>query len=813
MAQKIARRGARARAHPEEPPVVAVLTWPYWIAALVTSLYPARFLAGSTLWSTLDAQGHTYRVLAIERAVEQGLWYPRWLSELLFGYGYALLNFYAPLSYYLALALRLLGLSHVGAIEALTAGSFVASSLTMLALARRYLSPIGALVAAVAYTFWPYRLAVVYVRGDIPEALALAILPLVLWSFGRLETARRRRDLTLATVSFASVIWLHNVTALLFAPFLLGFLLVSILAARSKPLMAAQSLALAAGLGISAFFWAPALWETRWLHHDLLVFADYVGSLVSPQALFQPVSWAYHYYPDNGNAEATFPAGFLAALCTLPGVLALFRRDLRRRDRLILVFALAVLLLSLAGMLRALAPVLGLLRLIQAPYRWLGPAGVGAALLTGAGFLCLARSPGWARVALGALAVVVLMASATARLAPPQGDPPRTMDLAALYDYEVYLKSPGTTWTGEFTPVWMSADPVTLYEVRSSGAPGLLSAGRPGPRVEILRWAPLDRTVRVSSTEGFDLLLHAVFVPGWRAFVDGEPAAAGPVGPLGLAGVQVPPGDHAVSFRFGTTTIRLLATFVSAGAALLLLLAPLPRQMRGAWPEHAAHLEQRSGRVETPSPSARGGPPPLALGEAGRAPPRPGEDADHLTGVLGTGALLVGRAVAAGLVLVMAALSSGLWSGVHPTKTADLRPVGAEIGGSAQLVAVDLAGGAVRPGGALEVRLYWLALESTSRNHKVFLHVVDAAGRLVTQADGFPIGGIGRTSGWFPGELLEDAHTIRFPAGAASGEYRLVAGLYDPESGARPAVTALGPGSPVEVLGGNSVVVGQVRVW
>ena len=744
-----------------------------WLAVLLLSLYPARFLAGSTLWPTLDGQTHTFRILALEQALVEGAWYPRWMPDLLHGYGYPLFEFYAPLLYYVALPLRMLGVSHLGALEAVTALGFAVAGLSTYALAREYLGHLGGLLAAAAYVYWPYRLAVVYVRGDVPEALALALLPLALWCFVRLAKVRTRGSIALAALTFAAVICTHNVTAALFAPVLVAVVgvlaltpgLSSVKRARGAEGGVRGSLAFAAGLGLAAFFWLPALWDTRWLHAERLYFGDYLGSLASPLALLQPVSWAYHYYPDTGNPETTFPPGFLALALTLPGAAALLRRDLDRRRRTALLFALALLVLPLAGMMRPFAPILTWVQVIQAPYRWLGLAGLGAAMLTGASALWLERLPTLARAA-GALgAILLLAASATARLAPARADAPAHLGLPDLYAYEASRGSPGTTWAGEFTPRWVSADPLR-FSVAASAAQTASPAALAAATVEVGPWTALDRQVRVESAEGVDLALHSAYVPGWQVAIDGRPAEIRPLGPLGLTGVHIPPGEHSVRFHFGSTAARLLATGVSALAALALMLALTP----------------------SPSPAKR------ERGAAGgvRAWPL--------------------RASAVASVALLAAVLAGLWPGWTPAAGGSARPARVDLGGKVELLGVSSGPGEVRPGAAVPVTLYWLALAPLPGDYKVFVHLVDADRRKLTQEDGLPVHGAGRTSAWWPGELVEDQHVLRLPADSPPGEYRLEVGLYDGQTGGRLPMRAIDAGAPVTILDGNSAMVGVVRV-
>jgi hypothetical protein len=84
------------------------------------------------------------------------------------------------LPYLLAEIFHLLGLSYLHAIKLVYALAWLASGLAMYALARRWLSENGALLAAIVYVYLPYHIATVYVRGAFAEAVTWALFPLVL---------------------------------------------------------------------------------------------------------------------------------------------------------------------------------------------------------------------------------------------------------------------------------------------------------------------------------------------------------------------------------------------------------------------------------------------------------------------------------------------------------------------------------------------------------------------------------------------------------------------------------------------------------
>ena len=80
------------------------------------------------------------------------------------------------------------------------------------------------------------------------------------------------------------------------------------------------------------------------------------------------------------------------------------------------------------------------------------------------------------------------------------------------------------------------------------------------------------------------------------------------------------------------------------------------------------------------------------------------------------------------------------------------------------------------PKGATEtVVLYWRAGQKIAQDHNVFVHLIDASGRVAAQQSSAPVEGAYPTSQWRPGDLIVDAHELQVDA--APGVYSLVAGM------------------------------------
>jgi len=122
-----------------------------------------------------------------------------------------------------------------------------------------------------------------------------------------------------------------------------------------------------------------------------------------------------------------------------------------------------------------------------------------------------------------------------------------------------------------------------------------------------------------------------------------------------------------------------------------------------------------------------------------------------------------------------------------PTASLDLT-----FGNTLTLTGVKLPASNPAAGEAWQVVLFWTALSATAQSETVSLQMLNAAGQLTAQLDAVPQDGHAPTTGWLPGELIPDPHTLHLPASAPSGRYTLNVAVYPSAGGARLAV----PGIP-----------------
>jgi 4-amino-4-deoxy-L-arabinose transferase-like glycosyltransferase len=81
--------------------------------------------------------------------------------------------------------------------------------------------------------------------------------------------------------------------------------------------------------------------------------------------------------------------------------------------------------------------------------------------------------------------------------------------------------------------------------------------------------------------------------------------------------------------------------------------------------------------------------------------------------------------------------------------------------------------------------LIWAAKAPVKEDYTVFVHLVDQAGNIQAQHDGPPGGGFYPTSFWASGDTIRDHHDLTLPADAPPATYRILVGLYNPETSER----------------------------
>lgn len=706
---------------------------------------------------TGDGIVHTLRILEMHRLWEAGVFYPRWAPDLVFGLGYPLFHFNAPLFPWLGALAMELGFNPEASVKLLLALLIAFGSAGVYRLARRWgIGELGAMVAGLAYAYTPFRVRELYWLGDFPQYLGLSLLPWVLDAFHACLREGGWLRYWLAGAMYGLLQLSHSITAMLGTIVLAGYG-VLIWVAERPPLrrITGALKAFVLGIGLAAFFIFPALLGRSLVHLTRVLegYFDFRNHFLSPERL---ISFVPVRDQSQGNPEDVLTFGAHQVMLALGSLISWGK--LACHQRVLAVGAwmgmggIIWLMMEPSSFIWELLP---LLPYAQHPWRWLGVAGIPVALLIGLGLEGFKR-PGW-RILGAALTSLVLIVG-VAPLLYPSGEFIRLhhITLTDLHTIDRILNWIGLTSAGELLPRTVTAPKISgspLEEAYRRGEEPIrldFSSLPSGAEAVPLSLHPLDQRFQVYLPAEAILRFWVFAFPGWQVMVDGYPAETWAGGELGLLHALVPSGRHEVRLCFcGHWGWQLLEVF-SAGLWLLGLMR---------WLVHRFQERRSEGGIQTTSSSI------LSWKEG----------------------------VALGIFWVLISSFKFFYVDPHtdwfrfrsdpnmPSGMAVLANV--DFGGQIRLLGytISVPNWRAKPGDTVVLTLWWRGLREMETQYSVYVHGLEALwpNRLRFQSDHMAPGNVPTTASQWRGEYyIRDVHRLHIPLDLPPGPYHIKVGLY-----------------------------------
>jgi len=139
--------------------------------------------------------------------------------------------------------------------------------------------------------------------------------------------------------------------------------------------------------------------------------------------------------------------------------------------------------------------------------------------------------------------------------------------------------------------------------------------------------------------------------------------------------------------------------------------------------------------------------------------------------------------------------------GIAPSSRDVPQPLDARFGDTMTLTSYQLDARRARAGDVLTLTLHWRVEQTPNARYKIFVHLLDASGRVIAQRDGEPLADLRPTTTWRAGETLADNYGVLIEPDTSPGDYRVAIGVYRAEDGAR-----------VPVGESDHLILGTVRV-
>lgn len=546
-------------------------------------LFPALLVLPSVfdlllygLPSTYDGVVHLWRIARMHDSIQNWILFPRWIPEMLLGYGYPTLNYYASSIYYLIELFALLGLgihrayifAHYFLVWVGAVGMFL---LARDVYGRKHLW--ASYVASVAYAYGPYLLINIYSRSAIAEIGAQALFPWIFWGFRRIwYTKNPKTYLVVSILSLGALAFTHTISLLIVPLFLLFYNLVLAFSnAQQRLRLLYVAMAMIGAMGISSFFWGPLLLERGYVAYtgfavakELMLPAAFLTlpQLISPTFFYQ---FSLTELPTLGLVQSI---GALLGLLVL--IWSLQKHNLQAAsNRNEWLYWLSIIVVCVILMLDFSAPLWlsnDILPIIQSSWRLLAILQVPIALLTGAVITIL--RPRLVQISGAVMLMALLIVVHRPVLKYEFRLDARTADynvaVNAYYDAIRGTMIDGLRTdlaTQEFRPKWaelsMRLDPTTVGEE-------IPIQGEGDRKVRMLAANSHHLQFSIESQNDVPLRLSGYYFPGWRVILDGqEELEPYPSTNLGLLTVDMPAGDHVVDIVWQGTSVQRWSGYLS----------------------------------------------------------------------------------------------------------------------------------------------------------------------------------------------------------------------------------------------------------
>ncbi|KKS90498.1 MAG: hypothetical protein UV66_C0003G0011 [Candidatus Woesebacteria bacterium GW2011_GWA1_43_12] len=497
------------------------------------------------------------RIVVMGRALRNGQFPVRWVSDLGYGYGYPIFNFYGPLPYYLGGAFYMLGMSSVVAAKTVFLLGILFAGITMYVLVGSMMGAAAGVLAGVLVIYAPYHAVQVFVRGAMGELWALVFIPLVILGI------MQKRWAVWGGIGLAGVILSHTILGYVTVLwYIAALLLYSIYLLVKKQLHLSFIIYhlsfLAIGLSLSAFFWLPAMAEMGWtsVAGQISATADYRNHFVCLSQFWNSL-WGFGGSAAGCIDGMSFKLGKLHIVLAFAGVLLWGWR--RHAPIGLIVLGVGGVLAAIFFMLREslfLWNMLPFFSYIQYPWRFLTYAIVGLSMLGAVSIRVIKHvRVRWIVVLLlSAFAVVV-----NAKWFSPQFAYQRP---AETFETDEELRFRVSKISDEYLPHDIVRPTSALQTISQPIIQGTDYTVETEVDTETY-----SRFVLTSNAGAFVRIDKAYF-PGWVYLVNGKNTQPKIIN--GLPEIQVPSGTSVVEIHFYNTSVRNVGNLISALAMLTL---------------------------------------------------------------------------------------------------------------------------------------------------------------------------------------------------------------------------------------------------
>jgi len=503
---------------------------------------------------THDAEYHIMRFSQFYKVLSDGILYPRWAPDFNNGFGIPLFTYVYPFPNYAAAILHFLGFGFIDAFKASSIIAEVLGAILFYLWSKKFWGEMGGLISSVFFSFAPYHLLDIYVRGSIGEVWALALFPGFLWTYSEFLEKKRPQYFVLSCIFLGLTILAHNILALMFFGFFLFYSSFLIFYSKKRnELILGTILIVALGFGLSAPFWLPALLETSYTQ-GLQIF-DVTQNFTPIYKFFVP-TWGFGLSPSDPLNPMSVQIGYANLIVIFVSVII----ALTKRKGIINFFLASffIVFFLMTGYSSWFWQHIPLMNYFQFPWRLLSLEIIFCSFLAGSLFSIRFFKQRSKQIILAIFMIVASIGLSLHYIRAPFYFPRTDAHYLSRPNFTDGTNSPGNV----FNTKWLSAIP--------SKAKNKIEIKKGRGSVEMGMVRTSSYAFDVILKEESSLLINTAYFPGFKAIVDGHETRI--VNANGKIMLNIPKGKHSIYVYLDSTNLQKISYVYFLLSVLLIIL-------------------------------------------------------------------------------------------------------------------------------------------------------------------------------------------------------------------------------------------------
>lgn len=467
---------------------------------------------------TDDGNWMIIRLSSFYENLREGQFPVRFLSRLNNGYGYPVADFLYPGFLYLGSLIHILGFSFETTIKIILGISLISSSVFCFLWLRKLVDDFSAFLGSLVYLYFPYHLYDAYKRGSVGEVLSLAILPLILWQI-------ERKSIFWSAIGIFLLILAHNTLAVLFLLFIFAYMGFNIYISKNRRQLLYEYTGMSLlGLGMSAFFWIPAVFDLQYT-----VFSK-----------TQVSEWDQYFANiDQIGLLSIFTFGLIL-------LLILFKKiDIKKHRLTVLILVVGMITAFMASSLSAFLWNVFPVAFIQFPFRFLSLVIVCVAFLSA---VIVSVFANYSKIIISLFIIILMFVNSISFISPT---------IYQNYPDSFYSTNQATTTVkNEYMPKWVKQIPVTntFVKVQNISGEEMINVKKTTVNKIIFQTFLSDNRI---------IQINTIYFPGWSVYANGGLKEINYDNENGLIRFVLEKGQNDVRVVFEETPIRLLSDLIS----------------------------------------------------------------------------------------------------------------------------------------------------------------------------------------------------------------------------------------------------------